>query len=78
MNFALFLSAIAAGVSSFTLGPHKTFKPQSLTQDFTRAPRRDSRRGPPLFLDQAPDPSLGRVGTGAACLFLNVISQLDR
>ena len=32
MNFALFLSAIAAGVSSFTLGPHKTFKPQSLTQ----------------------------------------------
>ena len=24
MNFALFLSAIAAGVSSFTLGPHKT------------------------------------------------------
>jgi hypothetical protein len=32
MNFALILSAIAAGVSSFTLGPHKTFKPQPLTQ----------------------------------------------
>ena len=32
MNSVLILSAIAAGVSSFTLGPHKTFKPQPLTQ----------------------------------------------
>ncbi len=31
MNLTLFISAIAAGVSSFTLGPHKTFKPQPLT-----------------------------------------------